>query len=67
MSLDSLCRWQVLVSVYCARRISKVQLVFNPVAPYRYMRPIMYLFMADIANPDLFVYGCRTWICLDIT
>ena len=23
--------------------------------------------MADIANPDLFVCGCRTWICLDIT
>ena len=27
----------------------------------------MYLFMADIANPDLFVCSCRTWICLDIT
>ena len=27
----------------------------------------MYLFTADIANPDLFVCGCRTWICLDIT
>ena len=27
----------------------------------------VYLFMADIANPDLFVCGCRTWICLDIT
>ena len=24
-------------------------------------------FMADIANPDLFVCGCRTWIGLDIT
>ena len=23
--------------------------------------------MADIANPDLFVCGCRSWICLDIT
>ena len=41
--------------------------MFNPVAPYRYLLPTMYLFMADIANPDLFVCGCRTWICLDIT
>ena len=23
--------------------------------------------MVDIANPDLFVCGCQTWICLDIT
>ena len=23
------------------------------VAPYRYLLPTMYLFMADIANPDL--------------
>ena len=28
--------------------------------------PTMHLFMADIANPDLFVCGCRTWICIDI-
>ena len=41
--------------------------VFNPIAPYQYLLPTMYLFMADIANPDLFVCGCRTWICLDIT
>ena len=34
---------------------------------YRYLLPTMYLFMADITNPDLFVYSCRTWICLDIT
>ena len=40
--------------------------VFNPVAP-GYLLPTVYLFMADIANPDLFVCGCRTWICLDIT
>ena len=25
------------------------------------------LFMGDIANPDSFVCGCRTWICFDIT
>ena len=34
--------------------------VFNPVAPYRYLLPTVYLFMADIANSDLFVCGCRT-------
>ena len=41
--------------------------MFNPVAPYGYMLPTLYVFMADIENPDLFVCGCRTWICLDIT
>ena len=40
--------------------------MFNPVAPYRYLLPTMYLFMADIAIPDLFACGCQTWICLDI-
>ena len=29
--------------------------VFNPVAPYRYLLSDMYLFMADITNPDSFV------------
>ena len=28
--------------------------MFNPVAPYGYLLPNMYLFMADIANPDFF-------------
>ena len=41
--------------------------MLNPVAPYGYLFPIVYLFMADIANPDLIVCGCRTWIHLDIT
>ena len=41
--------------------------MFNPVAHYGYLLPTVYLFMADIANPDLSVCGCRTWICLDIT
>ena len=49
LCLDYLCRWQV--SVYCARRIP----AFNYVAHYLYLRPTVYLFMADIANPDLFV------------
>ena len=34
---------------------SEVHLLFNPVAPYVYMFSDMYLFMADITNPDLFV------------
>ena len=29
--------------------------MFNPVAPYGYLLPNVYLFMADITNPDLFV------------
>ena len=61
MSPDSLYRWQVQVSVYCAWWIPahlKVHPVFNPVAHYGYLLRNMYLFMADIANPDLFVCGC---------
>ena len=40
--------------------------MFNPVAPYRYLFPNLYLSVADIANPDLFACGSRTWISLDI-
>ena len=29
--------------------------MFNPVAPYGYLLPNMYLFLADITNPDSFV------------
>ena len=55
--MDSLCRWQVQVSVYCAWRIPahEVHPVFNPVAPYGYLLSDMYLFMADITNPDFLV------------
>ena len=38
--------------------------VFNPIAPYGYLLPNVYLFMA---NPYLFVCVYLTWICLDIT
>ena len=55
-------RWQVQVSVYCAWRIpahlrctSEMHPVFNPVAPYGYLLSDMYLFMADITNPDTLV------------
>ena len=34
---------------------SEVHSVFNPVAHYGYMFPNMYLFIADITNPDSFV------------
>ena len=34
---------------------SEVHPVFNHVAPYGYLLPNMYLFIADIANPDSFV------------
>ena len=61
MRPDSLCRWQVQVSVCYARRM------FNPVAPCRYLLHTVYLLMAYIANPDLFVCSCRTWSFLDIT
>ena len=33
---------------------SEVHPVFNPVAPYEYLLPNMYLFIVGIANPDSF-------------
>ena len=65
LCLDSLCRWQVQVSVYCAWWIPahlRCTQCSNPVAPYGYLLPNMYLFRADIANPDSFVRSCRNWI-----
>ena len=43
--------------MYCAWRIPahEVHPVFNHVAPYGYLLSDMYLFMADITNPDLLV------------
>ena len=46
---------------------SEVHPVFNPVAPYGYLLSDMYLFMADITNPDFLVKSCWTWIGLDIS
>ena len=40
--------------------------MFIPVAPYRYLYPTVYFSVEDIANPDLLVCYCRTWISLDI-
>ena len=47
-------RWQVKIYVYCLADTcaSEVHPVFNPVAPYGYLLPNMYLFIADITNPD---------------
>ena len=56
--------WVLCLVDTCA---SDVHPVFNPVAPYGYMLPNMYLFITDVANPDSFVLCCRTWIFLDIT
>ena len=36
-------------------------------ATYGYLLPTVSLFMAYIENPDLFVCGGLTWICLDVT
>ena len=47
----SSCRCCMFVS--CAH--SKVNPVFTPVAAYGYLLFDMYLFMADITNPDLIV------------
>ena len=40
--------------------------MFNSVAPYRYLLTNLHLSVADIANPDLFACGSRTWNSLDI-
>ena len=46
---------------------SYVHPVFNPVAPYRYLLPNLYVSVADIANPDLFACSSgRSWNSLDI-
>ena len=70
-SPDSLCRWQVQVSVYCSWRIP---------AHLRYTQCSILLHLMDICfipciclwqisqiQTCLCVHGCRTWICLDIT
>ena len=45
------------ICVLCLADIctSEVHPVFKPVAPYGYLLPNMYLFIADITNPDSFV------------
>ena len=56
-----------VMSVGGVSHTSEVHPVFNPVAPYGYLLSDMYLFMADITNPDFLVWSCRTCIGLDIT
>ena len=57
VSLDSLCRWQVQVSVYCAWRIP-AHLRCTQCSILLHLMDLlsgMYLFMADITNPDFLV------------
>ena len=61
VSLDSLCRWPVQVSVYCARRIP----AHSGCTQCSIL--LLYFFVADITNTDLFVCDCWTWISIDIT
>ena len=56
----------VFDSGFFVQRIPYVHLVLNPVAPYRYLLPIVSLSVAYIANPDLLACGCRTLISVDI-
>ena len=66
VSLDYLCRWQVQVSVYCARRIP-AHLRRTQCSILLHLIDIcLYLSVADIANPDLLACGSRTWISFDI-
>ena len=53
MSLDSLCKWQVQVSVYCAGRIP---------AHLRCTQFSILLHLIDICF--LFVYGRYQWVCM---
>ena len=59
VSLDYLWRWQVQVSVYCARRIpahlrcTQCSILLHL---YRCLIPNMYLSVAYVANPDFL--GC---------
>ena len=61
--VDTICT----VPLDCGTPTTRRLYPFGAVAPYRYLLHTVYLFMADIANPDVFVCSCRTWICLDIT
>ena len=56
---DSLGKWRVAAHFKC----TQCSIMLN----LRYMIPVLYWFMADIANLELFVCSCWTWICLDIT
>ena len=70
VSPDSLCRWQVHESVYCAGLIH-VHLMCTKCSIMLHLIDICFLtcilFMVDIENPALFLCGCRTWVYLDIT
>ena len=56
LCLDSLCRWQLQISVYCSLWIP-AHLRFTQCSILLYLMDIcnMYWFIADITNPDSFV------------
>ena len=47
--------WILCVLCLADSCTSEVHPVFNPVAPYGFLLSDMYLFMADITNPDFLV------------
>ena len=55
--MDFLCRWHAEGPGICVMCVadtcaSELHTEFNPVAPYEYMPPNMYLLMTYITNPD---------------
>ena len=48
-------RWGICVLCLADTCTSEVHPVFNPLAPYGHLLSDMYLFMADITNPDFLV------------
>ena len=70
MSLDSLCRWQVQVSVYCAWRIP-AHLRCTQCSILLHLMDICFLTcicLWQISQIQTFLFkSCRTWIGLDIT
>ena len=49
------CAWRIPAHLRCTQCSSLLHPVFNPVAPYGFLIPNMYLFIADITNPESFV------------
>ena len=56
------CAWRIPAHLRCTQCSILLHLMDNG-----YLLSDMYLFMADITNPDFLVPSCRTWIGLDIT
>ena len=50
----------ICILCYAATCASWLPPVFNPVAPYQYLLPNLYMSVAYITNPDLCPSVCRT-------